>query len=356
MKKRITGVNICLNKVWYSIVMAIRGTYTYFGIKGGGLHFSQSLSFLTDNMDFLLSSKNQGLYSYSGNTETIQGVPSGIRENIFFFNRKRQSLATEILSKIPELAVSAMQHPIDNTILELAIRGPRILSVIHDAEPHDHDFWPRKKDIQKRAELSHTVISLSSYSATKIYKDYGVKSICMPLLGPKIDVAFRKTNKIYDVSFLGRRNKYKGAADLHRILERIDRPLRVVTNILSEKDISRIHQQTNHRVFLLSKWINDFDMFEALAASKVLILPYRTASQSGWVPIARDLKLPIVATNVGGLSEQFQDGRDGILVPKEDSKSFASAMVRATNEDWLEIEDMTSARTKWIQFIQSITL
>jgi glycosyltransferase involved in cell wall biosynthesis len=336
--------------------VTIKGTYTYFGVKGGGLHFSQSLSFVTNNMDFLLTSKNQGLRGFKGNVETIQGVPSGIYENIFSFKSERLRIAREILSKIPEFAISTMQHPIDNTVLELAIRAPRIMSVIHDAETHESDFWPRKKDIQKRAKLSHTVISLSSYSAKKIYEYYGVHSIYMPLLGPNIDVAFRKTKKIYDVAYVGRRNKYKGASNLLQILEKLTMPVSIVTNILSKKEIAQIHRQTKHRVFLLNNWIDESDMLETLASSKILILPYRSASQSGWVPIARDLNLPVVATNVGGLCEQFKDGRDGVLVPGENPNAFATAMIRAINKDWSEIEDMAWARTKWAHFIESITL
>lgn len=338
------------------MLVTIKGIYTYFGVKGGGLHFSQSLSFVTDNMDFLLTSKNQGLGGFKGNIETIQGVPSGICENIFSFKSNRLRTAKEILSKIPEFAISTMQHPIDNIVLELAIGGPRIISVIHDAEAHESDFWPRKKDIQKRAKLSHTVVSLSSYSARKIYEYHGVRSICMPLLGPNVDVAYRKTKKIYDIAYVGRGNKYKDASNLCRILEKVTMPMSIVTNILSKKEIAQIHRETNHRVFLLNSWIDDRDMLETLASSRILILPYRSASQSGWVPIARDLNLPVVATDVGGLCEQFKDDRDGILVPGENSEAFAKAMVRAMNKDWSEIEDMSFARAKWRQFTQSITL
>lgn len=60
--------------------------------------------------------------------------------------------------------------------------------------------------------------------------------------------------------------------------------------------------------------------------SDVVLLPYKTASQSGIIPTSFIFGNPIIATKVGALVESIQDGKNGILVNAEDAVSFADAM------------------------------
>jgi glycosyltransferase involved in cell wall biosynthesis len=60
---------------------------------------------------------------------------------------------------------------------------------------------------------------------------------------------------------------------------------------------------------------------------RVVALPYTEASQSGVIAIAYAFNRPAVATNVGGLPESVDDGRTGILIPPQDAKSLADAIV-----------------------------
>ena len=62
-------------------------------------------------------------------------------------------------------------------------------------------------------------------------------------------------------------------------------------------------------------------------------MPYRDATQSGVIPLAYIFGKPVVATNVGGISEQLQDGIQGFLVSPEDEKAFASAVIRILKDD-----------------------
>lgn len=52
-----------------------------------------------------------------------------------------------------------------------------------------------------------------------------------------------------------------------------------------------------------------------VAAADVVLLPYRRASQSGAVVLSQWLGTPVISTDVGGISEQIENGRTGLLVP-----------------------------------------
>jgi glycosyltransferase involved in cell wall biosynthesis len=76
-------------------------------------------------------------------------------------------------------------------------------------------------------------------------------------------------------------------------------------------------------------YLPETDLAELLAAHHLVIAPYRSATQSGIVPMAHQAGRPIVSTNVGGLAEQVRDGENGVLAPPGDAAAFAAAIERA---------------------------
>jgi len=64
------------------------------------------------------------------------------------------------------------------------------------------------------------------------------------------------------------------------------------------------------------------------SAADVVVLPYRSATQSGIVQIAYQLDRPVICTDVGGLREVVLDGRTGLVVPPDDPAALAAALVR----------------------------
>ncbi|MBK7632184.1 MAG: glycosyltransferase [Ignavibacteriales bacterium] len=60
----------------------------------------------------------------------------------------------------------------------------------------------------------------------------------------------------------------------------------------------------------------------------VVILPYKSATQSGIVQIAVNFKKPVIATNVGGLAEVIVNEESGYIVEKENPKALAQAIDR----------------------------
>ncbi len=63
------------------------------------------------------------------------------------------------------------------------------------------------------------------------------------------------------------------------------------------------------------------------SAADVVVLPYRSATQSGIVPVCYHYEKPVIATTVGGLPEVVTPGQTGMLVPPEDPAALAAAIV-----------------------------
>ena len=62
-------------------------------------------------------------------------------------------------------------------------------------------------------------------------------------------------------------------------------------------------------------------------AADVVVLPYRSATQSGIVQIALAFERPVIVSDVGGLPEAVHPGETGEVVPAEDAPALAAALV-----------------------------
>jgi glycosyltransferase involved in cell wall biosynthesis len=67
----------------------------------------------------------------------------------------------------------------------------------------------------------------------------------------------------------------------------------------------------------------------------VVVLPYVEITQSGVVPVAYSFKKPVVVTDVGALKEVVEDGVTGFVVPPEDSKALAEAIIKILKNEEL---------------------
>lgn len=82
------------------------------------------------------------------------------------------------------------------------------------------------------------------------------------------------------------------------------------------------------QVELRPRYVPDAEVSAMLAEHHAVVLPYRSASQSGIVPVALAAGRPVVATRVGGLEEIVTDGVNGTLAEPGDPASLADAIER----------------------------
>ena len=84
------------------------------------------------------------------------------------------------------------------------------------------------------------------------------------------------------------------------------------------------------------KLYNDFiptnEVKYYFSSADVVVLPYKSATQSGIVQIANNFGKPIIATDVGGLGEVVKNDYNGYLVEKENPEVLADAIVKFYNE------------------------
>lgn len=81
-------------------------------------------------------------------------------------------------------------------------------------------------------------------------------------------------------------------------------------------------------VRMLDRYIADAEVEALFRAADVTVLPYRSATQSGVTHVAYALGCPVIATNVGGITETVREGETGLIAPPENPQALADVIVR----------------------------
>ena len=71
-------------------------------------------------------------------------------------------------------------------------------------------------------------------------------------------------------------------------------------------------------------YVSDDDMKNAFINCDWVIVPYNSASQSGIIIDAYKYSRPVIAFDVGAISEQVDNEKSGYLIPAGDNRAFAA--------------------------------
>ncbi|MGD8857585.1 MAG: glycosyltransferase [Chloroflexota bacterium] len=107
-----------------------------------------------------------------------------------------------------------------------------------------------------------------------------------------------------------------------------------------------------------NRYLSNEELAAILDRADVVVLPYRTATQSAIVQLAFGSQKPVITTDVGGLAEVVEDGRTGLVVPPEDPAALAAAVIRYFDEDlgptFQEQIEVTGQRFSWQRLERTI--
>lgn len=76
------------------------------------------------------------------------------------------------------------------------------------------------------------------------------------------------------------------------------------------------------------RYIGDPEISLFFSKASLCILPYKSASQSGVIATSYSFGVPVLASDVGGLGEYVLEGKTGYLVPPNEPKLLAEAIVK----------------------------
>jgi glycosyltransferase involved in cell wall biosynthesis len=140
--------------------------------------------------------------------------------------------------------------------------------------------------------------------------------------------------------FFGYVRRYKGLDILLDAMKFVVHQLNVKLLVVGEfyDDEQQYRSQAERlglkdAVQFVSEYISNDRVAEYFSAVDCVVLPYRSATQSGIVQIAYNFNKPVIVTRVGGLAEIVPDGIAGFTVPPESPQEFADAILKFYREE-----------------------
>lgn len=123
-----------------------------------------------------------------------------------------------------------------------------------------------------------------------------------------------------------------------------------------------------HNCFVMNRIILNNEVNALFKIADVILMPYKTASQTGIAPTAYLFAKPLIATNVGALPDVVVHEKNGLLIEPNSSDSLSSAMMRLIKDPNLllrlsegtkmfgqgDMYDWKKIARKTISFIESV--
>ncbi len=226
--------------------------------------------------------------------------------------------------------------------------GTKVISIVHNIIPHEKRLGDSAL-IKYFVKRNDGFVTLSKSVADDLLAfDPQAKYILKPHpiydhFGEKMNAQAARKKLGLDANastilFFGFIREYKGLDVLIRAMRHLpeNRHLVIAGEMYGdfEKYASLIAELgLESRVKTFIKYIPDDEAKLFFSAADVGVLPYKSATQSGIAQVAMHFDLPLIVTNVGGLSELVEDGKTGMVVEAPEEKQLADALRRYFDDE-----------------------
>ena len=217
----------------------------------------------------------------------------------------------------------------------------RYVVVVHDAEPHPGDRtavvtpW-----LLRDVRYADAVVTLTETVRGKLIAEGRVRpadvtALFHPAYGQTSVGREARPRRPFRFLFFGRMARYKGLDLLVDAAEQLRREgVAFDLTVVGEGPLGAAAERLRALpARVVNRWVDEGEITRILAETDTVVLPYREASQSGVAAVAIGNGVPVIATAVGGLAEQVEHGKTGLIVAPVTPEAVAAAMRRLAGDD-----------------------
>lgn len=267
--------------------------------------------------------------------------------NIYFLNRQKNTQLSfsyfktlmKMIKMIDEFKPDVIHTTKAPDVLETILyRYRKIMCItMHDPFLHSGKSSLRKIFFRKLSiYLIPKITLLNNAQKDQFIKKYRINKnrILINSLGVYDAINNFNTKDInhqdFNILFFGFISSYKGLEYLCESMKIIHKkcPSATLTIAGSGNLYFNFSQYRNlDYIKLINRYIEMSELASLLESCSIVACPYKDATQSGVIMTSFAKIRPIVASNVGALSEQIENNKTGILVPPCDTNSLANAII-----------------------------
>ena len=252
--------------------------------------------------------------------------------------------------------------------LPLIYALPRVPVVVslHDVQPHTGEPSRSLRAIRRLGLRRARAVILHSRHAARIlvgdddYRGVTTRSHVIPLgvysmlqhwSSPQSAVDEKNTPNDPIVLFWGRLSPYKGLEVLLQAAPLVARRIPRVRFVVAGMPVSGYTPPPpppldNGGVFdMRLRYISNEETHTLFTSCTTVVLPYIEATQSGVVATALAFAKPVIASDVGGLSEVVADSGVGQMVPAQSIEALADALIAMLSDSARRASFTARART-----------
>jgi glycosyltransferase involved in cell wall biosynthesis len=259
----------------------------------------------------------------------------GAVSNLFRLWKIRRLLLAAIKAHRIDQVVVLMSHVWTPLIADSIRRtGVRYVVLVHDATDHPGDATALvNRWLIRDALKADEVVTLSAYVKSALVARFPqLKARTVTLFHPVIRsiAAPDKAGGARPIGFLffGRLLAYKGLPLFVEACERLrarSRDFRI--GVAGEGHIGELAGRLAAlNAVVINRWLDYEEVSAVLSGYDCIVLSNIEASQSGVVALAHGLGMPVIATPVGGLTEQIEDRHSGLIARSVSAAALADAM------------------------------
>jgi glycosyltransferase involved in cell wall biosynthesis len=211
---------------------------------------------------------------------------------------------------------------------QLKKQGCKVITILDNVIPHEQRFFDKPLTRWFLRQNTGFVAMSSSVrdDLVSLYPEARYIQQAHPLydhFGTAIDQQTARQQLGIDPAkktllFFGLIRDYKGLDLLINAMSLLDASYQLIIAGESYGDFGKYRQQieaspAKQRITVLNRYIGDEEVPVLFSASDLLVVPYRSATQSGVIPIAYHFEVPVLATDVGGLRETIEGAGTGLI-------------------------------------------
>jgi len=226
--------------------------------------------------------------------------------------------------------------------------GVKVVSIMHNALPHEARMFDAPLT-RYFVEGCSAHVSLSSEVDRDLRENFHVEKT-LSLFHPVYSQFGRKLEREdaekrigiphgdRTLLFFGLIRKYKGLDILLEAMKKLPPEYRLVIAGEPYDDFSEYQKiidsspGLSQRVFVFPGYVKDADVKSYFSAADLVVLPYRSATQSGVNAVANAFDVPMVVTDVGSLKRVVGDSGTGIVASKAEPDDIAGAILHFFND------------------------
>ncbi|GHT01579.1 glycosyl transferase [Bacteroidia bacterium] len=245
----------------------------------------------------------------------------------------------------------------------------KVIGLLHNALPHEPHFFD-KPLARLFFNQCDSFVVMSDIVKRDLLALKPEASVCLtphPLydhFGDRISTESSRQHLAVDhdkktLLFFGLIRDYKGLDLLIDAMNLLDDSYQLIIAGEAYGSFDKYQKQMDQstakaRIKVMNRYIGDMDIPIIFSAADVLMLPYKSATQSGVLPVAYHFEVPVVATDVGGLKAAIATAGTGIVC-RPTAQSLADSIQEFFHTDkasFLEAIRQEKKNLSWERFAQ----